>query len=283
MASVPSIDRQKASTVFRSIAQSHVRDVLPVVEDRLREVLSGEETLPDVSFLATLLERVQIGGTRRLTQADNTHDEELANDSGPRQRRDEVGGRVYGKLVEVRRIADGLFGPARSGELIGTSGPTAPVTEGERLWRQAEDTANRLEAPGFTAPVMTTSSLQFDPLQLASELRSLNDAFREALDAVAMEERKAEASLEAKNARLADAQRVDAACARIYQGFFLLADRGDLAERFLRALRRRTRRRVSSPGDVTPAPGSGPPPDGPPAPDGPPPAGEPFAAASSND
>ena len=41
MPSVPSIDRQKASTVFRSVENSHVRDVLPAVTDRLREVLDG--------------------------------------------------------------------------------------------------------------------------------------------------------------------------------------------------------------------------------------------------
>ncbi|HEX9733318.1 MAG TPA: hypothetical protein VGG06_15215 [Thermoanaerobaculia bacterium] len=178
MASVPSIDRQKASTVFRSVEQSHVQDVLPVVEDRLREVLTGEESLPDVRLLATLLGRVQVGGTRRLTVADNAHEQELANDNEPRQRRDVAGERVHRKLVEVRRIADGLFGPERSGEVLGTGGPAAPVTEGERLWRQAEDTANRLEAPGFTALVTTTSSVQLDPAQLAAELRSENRVSR---------------------------------------------------------------------------------------------------------
>ena len=254
MASVPSIDRQKASTVFRSVEQSHVQDVLPVVEDRLREVLTGEESLPDVRLLATLLGRVQVGGTRRLTVADNAHEQELANDNEPRQRRDVAGERVHRKLVEVRRIADGLFGPERSGEVLGTGGPAAPVTEGERLWRQAEDTANRLEAPGFTALVTTTSSVQLDPAQLAAELRSDNAAFREALDAVALEQRKAEASLQVKEARLAESRRIDAACARIYEGFFLLADRADLLERFRRALRRRARRAASDSGDLPPVP-----------------------------
>jgi hypothetical protein len=265
MASVPSIDRQKASTVFRSVENTHVQEALPVVEDRLREVLTGEETLPDVRLLATLLGRFRVGGTQRLTAADNAHDEELANDNEPRQRRDVAGERVHGKLVHVRRIADGLFGPERSGEVLGTSGPTAPVTEGERLWRQAEDTANRLEAPGFTAQATTTSSVQFDPAQLAAELRSDNAAFREALDAVALEQRRAEASLQAKDARLTEATRIDAACARIYVGLFLLADRRDLAARFLRALRR-TRRRASSAGDPSPLPDSGPSPDGEPSP-----------------
>lgn len=254
MPSKPSIDRQKASTVFRSIENSHVQDVLPVVEDQLREVLRGEETLPDIAFLAALMGRVQAGGTQRLTAADNAHDEELANDSEPRLRRDVVGERVHRKLVEIRRTADGLFGPERSGEVLGANGPAAPVAEGERLWRQADDTANRLEAPGFAVPVMTTSSLQFNPAQLASELRSDNDAFRQALDAVALEERKAEATLKVKNTRLADSKRLDKACAQIYEGFFLLADRADLLERLRRALRRRARRGASSTDDVSPVP-----------------------------
>ncbi len=150
MPSVPSIDRQKASTVFRSVEHSHLRDVLPVVEDRLSEALDGEETLPDVPLLATLLGRVQVEGTQRLIAGDKAHEEELANDSEPRQRRDESGERVHKKLVEVRRIAVGLFGPERSAELLGAPGLTAPVTEGERLWRQAEDTAKRLCRAGIS-------------------------------------------------------------------------------------------------------------------------------------
>ncbi len=252
MPSVPSIDRQKASTVFRSVEHSHIRDAIPLVEDQLREVLSGEETLPDVALLAALLGRVQVAGTRRLIAADKTHEEELANDVEPRLRRDEAGERVRKKMVEVRRIATGLFGPERSADLLGAPGQTAPVAEGERLWRQGEDTVQRLEAPDFTAPAMTTASLQFDPTALASELRTDNAEFRQALDAVALGRRKAETTLEVKRAGLADAKRIDAAGGRIYEGFFLLADRADLLDRLRRALRRSTRRTASVAGDASP-------------------------------
>ncbi|MCP3957586.1 MAG: hypothetical protein GY719_07005 [bacterium] len=252
MPSIPSIDRQKASTVFRSVEQSHVRDTLPVVEDRLREVLGGEEALPDVPLLAALLGRVQVGGTQRLIAADKAHEEELANDAEPRQQRDEAGERVHDKLVEVRRFAAGLFGPERSAEILGSPGLTAPVSEGERLWRQAADTVQRLVDPDFAVPAMTTASLQFDPARLSSELGADNAAFRLALDAVALEQRKAETTLETRNARLADAKRIDLACRRIYEGFFLLADRPDLLDRLGRALRR-VRRAVSSTSDEPPS------------------------------
>ncbi len=273
MPSVPSIDRQKAATVFRSVENSHIRDALPVFEDRLREVLAGEETLPDVPLLAALLGRVQAAGTRRLIAADTAHDEELTNEVEPRQRRDEAGERVHGRLVEVRRIAAGLFGPERSAEVLGTPGATAPVSEGGRLGRQADDTVQRLEAPDFTVPVMTTQSMQFEPALLASELRTDNAAFRAALDAVALEQRRAETTLEAKDARIAESTRIAAACGRIYEGFFLLADRADLLDRFRRALRRRARRGASS----TDAPDGGPPQDGEPS------EGELSEAASSED
>lgn len=284
MPSVPSIDRQKASTVFRSVENSHVRDVLPAVADRLREVLDGGETLPDVSLLAALLGRVQVGGTRRLIVADKAHDEELADDNEPRQRRDEAGERVHKKLVEVRRIADGLFGPERTAQVLGTPGQTAPVSEGERLWRQAEDTVQRLEAPGFRLPVMTTESLEFDPARLASELGTDNAAFRAALDAVALEQRRAETTLQAKEARLADAKRIDAACGRIYEGFFLLADRADLLDRFRRALRRGNRRRAAASDDASPVPDAGPSEDGDSSEDDEPSeGGEPFETVPSAD
>lgn len=266
MPSVPSIDRQKTATVLRSVEQSHIRDVLPVIEDRLRDALEGEEALPDVPFLATLLGRVQAAGTRAIIAADKAHEEELANDSEPRLRRDAAGERVHRKLVEVRRIAAGLFGRERSAEILGAPGLTAQVTEAERLWRQAEDTILRLEAPDFAAPAMTTASLQFDPAQLAAELRADNAAFREALDAVALERRKSESTLEVKNARFDESKRIDAACGRIYEGFFLLADRPDLLDRLRRALRR-TRRGASGSGEASPeveagTPGEDQPPEG---------------------
>ncbi len=219
-----------------------------------------------MALLVALLGRVQTAGTRRLIAADKAHEEELANDSEPRQRRDEAGERVRKRLVEVRRIAAGLFGPERSAEVLGAPGQTAPVTEGERLWRQAEDTVQRLEDPEFTVPAMTTESLVFEPAALASELGIDNAAFREALDAVALEQRKAETTLEARNGRRDDAERIDAACGRIFGGLFLLADRADLLDRFRRALRRVTRRGASSTGDAPPdaAPedGDSPPQDG---------------------
>ncbi len=256
MPSVPSIDRQKASTVFRSVEQSHIRDVLPDIENRLRAVLEAGETLPDVRLLAALLGRVQVAGTERLIAADKAHEEELANDGGPRELRDEAGGRVYTRLVEVRRIADGLFGPERTAVLLGSPGVTASVSEGERLWRQADDTRKRLENPAFAVPVMTTESLQFDPVRLASELKADNVVFRAALDAVVLEQRKAETTLQVKDARIAEAKRIDRACGRIYEGFFLLADRADLLDRLRRALRR-TRRNASTTGDASPAPDGG--------------------------
>ena len=284
MPSVSSIDRQKASTVFRSVEHSHVRDVLPVVGDRLSEVLNGEETLPDVPLLATLLGRVQVGGTQRLIAADKAHEEELLGDFESRQRRDEVGERVRKKLVEIRRFAAGVFGPERSAEVLGAPGATATVTEGERLWRQAADTVKRLQAPGFIVPAMTTESLQFDPAKLAAELAADNDAFRQALDAVALEQRKAEATLEVKNARIEEAKRIDAACTRIYEALFLLADRPDLLDRFRRALRRRTRRVASGADDTSPVPdGGASSQNDEPSEDGEPSADESSAVASSDD
>ncbi len=131
-----------------------------------------------------------------------------------------------------------------------------------------------------TAPAMTTASLQFDPTALASELRTDNAEFRQALDAVALERRKAETTLEVRNARLADAKLIDAACRRIYEGFFLLADRADLLDRLRRALRRSTRRTASVTGDASPE--SDGQPDGEPDTD-PPQDDEPDEAASPED
>jgi hypothetical protein len=287
MPSVQSIDHQKRATVFRSVEQTHLQAVLPDVEDVLREVLTAEETLPDLALLVALLGRVHAGGTRQLIGADNAHDEELANDVEARLHRDQTGGRVHNRLVEVRRIAAGLFGPELSARVVGAPSQTPSVGETERLWRQAEDAVKRLEDPELIVPATTTASLQFDPAQLASELRADNEAFRAALDAMALEQRKAEASLKVKNAQVDEAKRIEAACQRIYEGFFLLAGRADLADRFRRALR--TRRGASSADDAAPAPDAGATPDDAPAPDGapqdgePPKGGEPLSAPASDD
>ncbi len=249
MPSSPSIEHQKKAAVFRSVEQIHLQAALPDVEDVLRDVLTAEETLPDLALVVALVGRVQAGGTRQVLGADTAHDDELANDVEFRLRRDETGERVHDKLVEVRRIAAGLFGPERSAQVLGAPSQTPSVGENERLWRQAEDAVKRLEDPEFTVPATTTASLEFDPAQLASELRTDNAAFRAALDAVALEQRKAEASLKVKNAQIVDAKRIDRACQRIYEGFFLLAGRDDLVDRFRRALR--TRRGASPAPDAT--------------------------------
>ncbi len=155
--------------------------------------------------------------------------------------RDQAVEAVHQKLVGIRPIVVSLFGLKRAVELVPVDGSTA--LEPELLWRQAEHTLSRLRAPDLQLPATSTKSVTFDPLQFANELEPLVTALRAAIDAVDLDRRQAEASVEVKRREMADHDLIVRACGRILSGFYLLAGRPDLAERMRTTLSGRRRQK----------------------------------------
>jgi hypothetical protein len=266
MASLAAVVQQKAVSVFRSAVTAHAGQVIPAIVQRIERVLGEGEVVPDLFFFFSLLGRIPAEVMGRFIEGDKAHLDELTNDLEPRERRDEVGGRVRSKLINIRSITDGLFGPVRGAEILATDGPTAEVAQSELLWRQGDHTATRLEKPALATPSMTTASLQFDPATLGSELREDVDAFRQVLDECEQARREAEKTLLVREELSAESATVLRGCRLILEGMLLLGNRPDLVFRLRRAMRRRRRAAGSPPvpdaGETPTAPG-----DQPPAPD----------------
>ena len=72
--------------------------------------LKKGETLPDLAFLATLLQRVLQSQGAAMEKADSDHNDELADDLEPRERRDEAVRDLYSSLVDLKQGTGALFG-----------------------------------------------------------------------------------------------------------------------------------------------------------------------------
>ena len=188
---------------------------------------------------------------QKLIEADKAHLDELTDDAGPRLVRDGVVASVRQKLIDIRQIAQGLFGLAHAIEIVAVDGSTA--LQPEFLWRQAEHTLSRLRSPDLRLPKASTASITFDPLTLADELEPLVTALRRAIDGIEIDRREAAVSVEAKHATMTDHDLLLGASGRIVTGLCLLAGRSDLAHRIRTALPRRRRRPQDGDGIAQPS------------------------------
>ncbi len=173
----------------------------------------------------------------RMVAADKAHFDELTNDIAPRMQRDKLVAAVRRKLIDVRRIVQGLFGPERAVEVVAIDGRTA--YQPDFLWRQAEHTLSRLRSSDFRLPEASTASIALDPTTLADELEPLVTALKASIDAVDLDRRAAATSQQDKIDAIEDHDLLIAACGRIVSGFYLLARRPDLAKRIRLSLRPR--------------------------------------------
>ena len=188
-----------------------------------------------------------------IDEADKAHLDELANDIAPRMARDGAVSALRQKLIDIRRIVQGLFSPERSLEIVAVDGPTAE--QPELLWRQGEHTIDHLRAPDFETPEVSTSSVSFEPQPLADELEPMVTVLRESIDALEVERRAAATTHTAKLEAMAEHDALMGACGRILSGFYLLARRPDLARRIRVSLPYRSRpgsQNGEAPGEASP-------------------------------
>ncbi len=170
------------------------REVTPLLVARIGPFLEEGESL-DFNLLQRVLGRMIAASRQRLIDADKAHLDELTGDVVPRLERDDVVGAVRHKLIDIRQLAQVLFGLAHAIEIVAVDGSTA--LQPEFLWRQAEHTLSRLRSPDLGLPAASTASITFDPLKLADELEPLVTALRQAIDGVEIDRREAAVSVEA--------------------------------------------------------------------------------------
>jgi hypothetical protein len=199
------------------------------VGERVQPFLEDGEVAFDLPLLQQVLQRMVTASFDGMIEADKDRVDELVGDVQPRIERDAWVDSVRQKLIEIRRIAEGLFGRQRTVEIVAVDGATG--REPELLWRQAEHTLSRLQSPEMQLPPASTSAVTFNAAGLAAELAPLVAGLRGAIDATKVDERRTAESLQAKKEAMTEHDQLIGACKGILSGFCLLARRPDLARR----------------------------------------------------
>lgn len=257
MASRQVVLRERVVNAFQAAFSAWGDTLATAVGERIEPFLEDGEVAFDLPLMQQLLQRMVGASFDDMITADKGRIDELVGDVGPRLDRDRWVAQVRQKLIEVRRIAEGLFGSKRALEIVAIDGATA--REPELLWRQAEHTLSRLRSPDLRIPQASTSAVSFDAAGLAAELDPLVTGLRGAIDAIKLDERLTAESLQAKLDAMDEHDQLIGACKGILSGFCLLARRPDLARRLRISLPRP--RPGSSAGDSSPEEASDPSPD----------------------
>jgi hypothetical protein len=229
MASRLIVTRQQLTSALHAAFTAFAGETSPVLGERLAPFLDDEDSGFDFGALQGALARMIAASVDQLVAADKAHLDELTGDGAPRHERDRRVQAVRAKLIDVRRIAAGLFGLARAREIVAVDGATAE--QPELLWRQAEHTMSRLRDPDLQLPPASTGAVTFNAAALADELEPLVTALREAIDGCELDVRQAALTLQVKQEAMAEHDRLMSACGRILSGLCLLAERPDLARR----------------------------------------------------
>ncbi len=235
MASRLVVLRQRLAKTILSALDSFSGFVAPEIGERTGSFLQEGEVLFDFSLLQRVLSRMIETSFEQMVAADKAHFDELTSHIAPRMERDNLVEAVRQKLIETRRIAQGLFGLERAVEIVAIEGDTG--RQPELLWRQAEHTLSRLRSPDLRLPTASTASVVIDSQTLADELEPLVTRLEAAIKAVERQSRSAITSLQTKQDAMTDHDQLIVASSRIISGFYLLARRPDLAKRIRLALR----------------------------------------------
>lgn len=153
--------------------------------------LKKGETLPDLAFLATLLQRVLQSQGAAMEKADSDHNDELADDLEPRERRDEAVRDLYSSLVDLKQGTGALFGESWVSrlKLPGTL-PQEPVA----LVRLAGDVKDALEKASLPKP-RVPGVKSFDKQPWIAQVGKPTAELATALEDVAREAREAQGTL----------------------------------------------------------------------------------------
>lgn len=192
-------DRVKAKdSVLASLAHLGPK-VASQGEALLSPYLKKGETVPDLGLLATLVERMLGDHASAMEKADSAHNDELADDAEPRQKRDEAARALYAALVAVKQGTVTLFGEAWVSKLkLPAEIPADPAA----LRRLADDVVQALETAKLPKPVLAGVA-SFDRQPWIANISAPAKALTKALKDVTREQREAEATLIEKTRAIA--------------------------------------------------------------------------------
>lgn len=231
MASNMSVYRQRAKHSTVSFIDAHEDEITTSIHQRFQPFLAEGESPPDVRSTLRLVGRLVENCADRVIEADKANLDELDDDFEPRLDLAEAAEEVHDRLVDVRQILRGLYGPELSQELLAIDGPTANVDQPDLLWRQGEHTMERLRDPDVAPSRRKTLSVELDRSALADELEPAVKRLGAAHRVVHLERRELESTRAEKRRAMEEFDLDFRGCVRLIVGFCLLARRPDLAEK----------------------------------------------------
>ena len=218
MASKLVTDRQKGADAVAAVGKAQASEIAkaaPGVGETVPHLVEQLETARD-----------------EMVAADAAHEEELADDPGERDARDQAASTLGSRLIELREIISGLFGAATERKLFAGRTPQDPVV----LSRFAGEVASLFEKVKLPTPRLP--GVKLDTAGLAQELRGLRAALDQRIEAVAREVREAQVTLEAKNRAIAAYDRVFGSVATVLSGLLELGGHAELAAKVRPSSRR---------------------------------------------
>jgi hypothetical protein len=193
-------DREKSARAVEAAARTHAAQIAAGFTRELTPHLQAGEKLPDVGLLAQLIGRKILADSAALLAADRAHEQELADDDGPREDRDEAAAKVRSVLVDLRAAIESSHGP-RGLTLLGIGDavsvdPSVLATAGVNAQKALKD-------PEIKLPKPKRAGLKIDLAAFADDLAAELPVLQKALAKVATEEREKEATQRAKNEAMA--------------------------------------------------------------------------------
>lgn len=241
--SIDTITQREASAKFVESAVDHQGDlVASAVTEFLRTFLREGEEMPPILLLFQLFQRALAECRGKLVEADGAHRKELAGDAEIRRLRDEITDRLRSKIIRLRLVLEGLFGPDRAFQLVGLESrtpeaPLAVLALVKRIFERLLNPDPELLQVGF-------GGVRFDPQAVIATLKPDMEALEQSLHDVSADTRKSQVTAVARNEAIRDHDRVFSWAASALAACFRMAGQYHLAERIRPSVRRPGRTRV---------------------------------------
>lgn len=190
------VDRERSARSVVQAAETHAPMIGRKLAEQLQAQLQPGEKMPDFELVARLLGRHLNGSLQPLVSADEAHEAELRDDSGPRKLRDDSCTETYAMLTRVRSAVEAVHGPDGVAALgfRGTT-PVDPIAVKE-LAKTVLNSFDKLQG------LASNDGVLFDGDMFKRTLTLSAKHLEQSLDDVAREAREAEGTLTAKQRAL---------------------------------------------------------------------------------
>ena len=194
--SKPLTDRQGATEIVASAAETHAARAAEKFTELFADCLEGKEKIPDIALLFKLLARKQRRMTALVAEADEAYAKELGDDAEPRERRDTASGKLASEIGEIRDTLQSTFGAALVKE-IGLDGRVD--TDPKAVLARAKRLVITLSDPERVWPKPKRKGIKIDPSAWLDDLNAPIAVLETALGDVAREVREAQVASDTRN------------------------------------------------------------------------------------